>query len=154
MGTQNQSGSSHFAKGSKSTFQHVAESKCRLHPLFKNMKLKITMYLFLMVVPTVTVRLPALLLTYYLRENKFGKNDYRHWCKEIFVFLTTDMLKSVDLCFTWYLYSCTSVQGAKDKKKKKGWRKFHVSCPRPKLQVYLRFCALDPFSTSAVCLSA
>ena len=78
MGTQNQSGSSHFAKGSKSTFQHVAESKCRLHPLFKNMKLKITMYLFLMVVPTVTVRLPALLLTYYLRENKFGKNDYRH----------------------------------------------------------------------------
>ena len=57
-------------------------------------------------------------------------------------FLSTDKLKKCWLVFTGYLHSRSSVKVAKHNK---GWQKFHVSSPRPKLQVYpVCFTLVDP----------
>ena len=48
VGTQNkgETKSSHFAIASKFIFPKVTGGNCWLHPLFMNMKLKVTMYFF------------------------------------------------------------------------------------------------------------
>ena len=55
-------------------------------------------------------------------------------CKEMFVYLSNVKLKSDD-CRVPSHNLFTLAQVSKDQKAKDRW-KFHVSCPRPKLQVY------------------
>ena len=103
VGKQNkgETKSGHFAIASKSTLPKVTGGNCQLHPLFMNMKLKVSMYFFLMVSPTFVVRPPALLLT-SLEKNwsaRTNTDDYFD-VREIFVLPITDKLKSVDWCFT------------------------------------------------------
>ena len=120
VGTQNKRESSHFAIASKSTFPKVTGDNCWLHPLFTDMKLKVTMYFFKWLhLPSLCTRrlccLPLLKkIVQRERTTTLMQADFRFsesWQ------VKRKKKKSVDWCFTLYFYSCASVKGAKRNKR-------------------------------------
>ena len=91
---------------------------------------------FVMVTPTFLMPPPALLLT-SLENNCQARVNTNYYDASSLSLSECWQLKKWWLMCHKIIYFCTSVKGAKHRK---GWWKFFVSCPRPKLQVYPGSC--------------